>query len=68
MARRNGHEGAVVTPEAVAVLEGYARGRLPLDAIGDRTAWRDRSIAALRALKEGQGGAMPTETGPGGES
>ncbi len=64
MARQNGQGDAVVTPEAVAMLEGYARGRLPLDAIGGRTAWRDRAITALRALKQGQGGAVPVEPVP----
>ena len=51
MARQNGHEGPVVTPQAVAMLEDYARARLPLDAIGERTSWRDRAITALRVLK-----------------
>lgn len=51
MARQNGHEGAIVTPEAVALLESYARAKLPLEAIGERTAWRDRAIASLRRLK-----------------
>ncbi|MCW6511497.1 3-hydroxyacyl-CoA dehydrogenase [Lichenifustis flavocetrariae] len=51
MARQNGHLGAVVTPEAIAMLDAYARAQLPLDSIGDRTAWRDRAITSLRALK-----------------
>ncbi len=51
MARQNGHEGAVVTPDVIAMLEAYARAQLPLDSIGDRTAWRDRAITSLRALK-----------------
>ena len=51
MARQNGHEGAVVTPEAITMLEDYARARLPLGAIGERTSWRDRAITALRVLK-----------------
>jgi hypothetical protein len=25
---------------------------LPVEALGERTAWRDRSIVALRALRE----------------
>ncbi len=53
MAGRNGHAGAVVTPDAIATLEKYARDQLPLEAIGKRTAWRDRSIASLRELKKG---------------
>lgn len=52
MARRNGHDGAVVTPDAIAVLEAYARDLLPLASIGERTAWRDRAITSLRALKD----------------
>ena len=54
MARQNGHDGKVVTPEAIAMLEAYARDRLPLEAIGQRTGWRDRSIASLRLMKEQQ--------------
>lgn len=52
MARQNGHEGAVVTPEAITMLESYARDLLPLAAISERTGWRDRAIASLRELKE----------------
>ena len=52
MAQQNGHEGAVVTPEAIAMLEKYARDQLPLTAIGERTGWRDRAIASLRELKK----------------
>ena len=51
MARSHGHEAPVVTPDTIAVLESYARGQVPLDAIAERTAWRDASIAQLRALK-----------------
>jgi 3-hydroxyacyl-CoA dehydrogenase len=51
MARRNGHEGAVVTPEVITMLESYAREKLPLEALGERTAWRDKAIASLRDLK-----------------
>jgi L-gulonate 3-dehydrogenase len=53
MARQNGLEGALVTPEAIAMLEKYARDQLPLEALGERTAWRDRAIASLRELKKG---------------
>ncbi len=52
MARQNWRGGAVVTPEAIAMLEVYARAQLPLGAIGERTMWRDRAIASLRELKE----------------
>jgi hypothetical protein len=41
----------VVTPEAIAMLEKYARDQLPLEALRERTAWRDRAIASLRELK-----------------
>jgi L-gulonate 3-dehydrogenase len=52
MARQNGHDGPVVTPEAIDMLEAYARAQLPLEALGERIAWRDRSIVALRELKK----------------
>ena len=52
MARQNGHEGAVVTPETVAMLEQYARDQLPLAAIPERTGRRDRAITSLRGLKK----------------
>jgi L-gulonate 3-dehydrogenase len=52
MARQNGLEGSVVTPEAIAMLEKYARDQLPLEALRERTAWRDRAIASLRELKK----------------
>ncbi len=51
MAKLNGDPNKVVTPESIAMLESYARGKLPLEAIGDRTGWRDRAIALLRDLK-----------------
>lgn len=51
MARQNGHDGSVVTSDAVAMLERYMRDKLPLGALGERTAWRDRAIATLRRLK-----------------
>jgi hypothetical protein len=41
-----------VTPETIDMLEAYTRARLPIEALGERTAWRDRSIVALRGLKE----------------
>ncbi len=53
MAKQNGHEGAVVTPQAIAMLEKYARGQLPLEDIVERTGWRDRAISSLRELKKG---------------
>jgi L-gulonate 3-dehydrogenase len=52
MAKQNGHDGPVVTPETIDMLEAYARAQVPLEALGERAAWRDRSIAALRALRE----------------
>jgi len=51
MAKLNGASDKVVTPEAIAMLEAYARAQLPLDQIGERTGWRDRAIASLRDLK-----------------
>lgn len=45
----------VVTPQSIAMLEDYARAKIPLDALGDKVAWRDQSIIALRRLKEEQG-------------
>ena len=51
MAKMNGHADRVVTPEAITMLEAYAREKLPLDSIGERTGWRDRAIASLRDLK-----------------
>jgi hypothetical protein len=52
MAKQNGHDGPVVTPEAIDRLEAYARAQLPIEALGERAAWRDRSIVALRGLRE----------------
>ena len=52
MAKQNGHDGPVVTPETIDMLEAYARAQLPIEALGERAAWRDRSIVALRALRE----------------
>jgi 3-hydroxyacyl-CoA dehydrogenase len=51
MAKLNGDPNRVVTPAAIAMLEAYARDKLPLDSIGERTGWRDRAIASLRDLK-----------------
>jgi 3-hydroxyacyl-CoA dehydrogenase len=52
MAKQNGYDGKVVTDETISALEAYARSQLPIEALGKRTAWRDRSIVALRQLKE----------------
>ena len=52
MAKQNGHEGPVVTPEVITMLEQYARDQLPLSDIGERTHWRDQAISSLRTLKE----------------
>ncbi|MBL8701767.1 MAG: 3-hydroxyacyl-CoA dehydrogenase [Alphaproteobacteria bacterium] len=55
MANEAGVEGKSVTPELVAELGGAMRAKLPLEKLGERTAWRDRSIAALRALRRDAG-------------
>jgi L-gulonate 3-dehydrogenase len=52
MAKQNGQDGPVVTPETIDMLEAYTRAQLPIEALGERTAWRDRSIVALRGLRE----------------
>jgi L-gulonate 3-dehydrogenase len=52
VAKQNGHDGPVVTPEAIDMLEAYTRAQLPIEALGGRISWRDRSIVALRQLKE----------------
>ena len=36
-------------------LEAYTRGRIPLEALPEKVAWRDQSILALRALKAERG-------------
>lgn len=51
MANEAGVEGRSVTPELIATLDAAMRAKLPLEKLGARTAWRDRSIAALRALR-----------------
>ncbi len=51
MANEAGVEGVTVTPELVADLGATMRAKLPLEGLPARTAWRDRSIAALRALR-----------------
>jgi L-gulonate 3-dehydrogenase len=53
-ARDLGLEEDVVTPDAIAALDAYARGQLPLERIPDRIAWRDEAIAALTMLKRGR--------------
>lgn len=55
MAKQNGHDGPVATPDTIALLESYARSQLPLTALAERTEWRNRSIVALRAIKAGGG-------------
>jgi L-gulonate 3-dehydrogenase len=45
----------VVTPQSIERLEGYARAKIPLDSLGEKVAWRDQSIIALRRLKEERG-------------
>ena len=51
VAKLNGDPDKVVTPEAITMLEAYAREQLPLESIGERTGWRDRAITSLRDLK-----------------
>lgn len=51
MANEAGVEGVTVTPDLVAELDAAMRARLPLEGLPERTAWRDRSIAALRTLR-----------------
>jgi hypothetical protein len=53
-ARDLGLEEDVVTQDAIAALDAYARGQLPLERIPDRIAWRDEAIAALTMLKRGR--------------
>jgi L-gulonate 3-dehydrogenase len=52
MARERGDAGPVVTPELVDQLQAAMRARLPLAALPERIEWRDRRMAALRALRE----------------
>lgn len=52
MARERGETEPVVTPALVETLQGAMRERLPLEALPARIAWRDRRMAALRALRE----------------
>ena len=45
----------VVTPKSIDALEDYARKKIPLDSLQEKVAWRDKSIIALRRLKEERG-------------
>jgi 3-hydroxyacyl-CoA dehydrogenase len=54
MANELGFED-VVTPQSIALLEDYTRAKIPLDSLGEKVAWRDQSIIALRRLKEERG-------------
>ncbi|MCW0001501.1 3-hydroxyacyl-CoA dehydrogenase [Pararhizobium sp. YC-54] len=54
MAKDLGLKDEVVTSNSIALLEQYARGRLPLAAINEKVQWRDRAITALRELKAEQ--------------
>jgi L-gulonate 3-dehydrogenase len=45
----------VVTPQSIERLEGYTRAKIPLDSLGEKVAWRDQSIIALRLLKQERG-------------
>ena len=64
MAKQNGHDGPVVTPDTIATLESYARSRLPLAELPQRTQWRDGAIVALRAIKA-KGSGLTVEESPG---
>jgi L-gulonate 3-dehydrogenase len=50
-AMERGATEPVVTPELIATLHRALRERVPLDMLPERVAWRDESIAALRALR-----------------
>ena len=45
----------VVTDKSIDALETYARNKIPLDKLQEKVAWRDRSIIALRGLKDARG-------------
>ncbi|SDF18394.1 3-hydroxyacyl-CoA dehydrogenase [Salipiger thiooxidans] len=47
--------GDILPPETVDALEAYTRGRIPVEALPEKVAWRDQSILALRALKAERG-------------
>ncbi|MCF1464718.1 3-hydroxyacyl-CoA dehydrogenase [Agrobacterium vitis] len=51
MAKDLGFSNDVVTTQSIALLESYARERLPLDSIKKKVQWRDQAITALRLLK-----------------
>lgn len=51
LAAERGGKTPVATPEVTATIATAMRAKLPLDAIPDRVAWRDRRMAALRALR-----------------
>ena len=45
----------MVTEKSIDALETYARNKIPLDKLQEKVAWRDRSIIALRGLKDARG-------------
>jgi 3-hydroxyacyl-CoA dehydrogenase len=45
------HTDYVLTPELAAAMHARLAARIPLDAIADRQAWRDKQILRLRQLK-----------------
>lgn len=47
--------GEILPPETVDQLEAYTRDRIELARLGEKVAWRDQSILALRALKAERG-------------
>ncbi|MCF1485138.1 3-hydroxyacyl-CoA dehydrogenase [Agrobacterium vitis] len=51
MAKDLGFTDDVVTTQSIALLESYARERLPLASIKKKVQWRDQAITALRLLK-----------------
>jgi len=55
MAKDLGLAQPVVTPQSIALLESYARSRLPLAQLPERMQWRDRRISQLRAMKQQAG-------------
>lgn len=50
-ARERGATDDVVTAELTAALHEEMRGRLPIENLPERVAWRDRAMAALRRLR-----------------
>ena len=47
-----GKKSIAVTPDLIATLDDELRSALPLRALGNKTAWRDERMAALRAAEQ----------------